>query len=620
MKIKKLVSLMLAVLMTSALVLPSYASASNETTVKQIVEDYLRNLSQNMYLYEENDTLSLTAASLSEHDKKSDIAENLETSLFQFSDNVSLDMNEIQDSLSYIHDFSEYTKFVRQVQGITRKDLTLDYYFQNTEISGNTAVVEVKERASFTYTDDPYNEDSTTIITPYTVRLIYVDGDWKIADLSSLYTFTQADKKQGINLATEKALFNVMYSAANSTSNLSKAEIEQLKKDVYNIVDEATIQESPGIYEISEKDGAAFLNFDTNEETAAPLRAGTQESYLSYDLQAAIQYAETYWDDNDTHPSSIHTWRNEDVFYNYGPNGGDCQNFASQLVYTALGGTNDEAIVNTHSQIPSDNTGNYTWYGDPDFTGSTAGFRSCSNFRNYEQNVRNHSNETGLVTSRIDIDTTKSPSQVYNYLYTLPGCVLHVEGATGDYGHAIFCTKVTGDNWKNVYYYAHSSSARNAKVGDVANWIGATHPIIAIKPWVYRDITNCSGHTYSNSSDASCNNCGYNRLRIRPFAPQNYYNISYGQTVTVGGKALAVSPNSVDPMTNFSCYRMAMNIISPSGKSTWYQVNNTNSINKSYTFNEEGVYTILVAGRDTNPDTNPNSTGHNITFTIRIVR
>ena len=614
---KKLLSFITLASMLLALTLP-VASAGNESSqIQNTVEEYLTNLSRNMLLYEDNQTTAYTVKAVLDDDLKTSSAATKNLRQYNFEDNKVLSIEDILNRIAYVDDYVECTKYLRQKQGITRDNLVLQYIFQNIKTSEDTAIVKVKEWASFMYTDDPLNNEPTEIVTSYSVYMVKINSTWAVADVESEY-ITEADKKIGINVSLTKHSIDTW---------ITETQLSTLSSSANNSSINPTIsQETPGIRQMTEEEASEFMSAFSNDSNTAPFESTNaskstyiHKTYLTFDLPSALQYANTYWNDDIDNPDSFHTWRNKDVFFDYGNYGGDCQNFASQLVYIGFGGTNDNAVVNTHASTPSDSTGSAIWYGDSRYTQNTSSFRGCSSFRNYATTVRNSTNESGLMTRTYTLASTSNPGT--EALTDLPGSVVHVYGSSGNNSHAIFCSKTTGSTWSTVYYYSHSNSVKNGRIGDVSNWIGTNKPIIIIKPTAFREIVqnSCPSHVYTNYSDATCNNCGYNRMRIKATAPQNYGIVNLGSTITVGGRAVHTATSDTDTMYSMTCYRMAMNVVTPSGTSTWYEALNVLSISKSVTFNERGIYTFTVAGRDKNPSTSTDSAGHYIKFTVRVI-
>ena len=121
--------------------------------------------------------------------------------------------------------------------------------------------------------------------------------------------------------------------------------------------------------------------------------------------------------------------------------------------------------------------------------------------------------------------------------------------------------------------------------------------------------TNGGAHTYttyasSYGQDSTCNTCGYCKLYVKNTL-QNC--VSQGSSITLSGG------------TNQQVYRMAMKVVAPNGDVSWLgEETCTNSYNRTFQFNQKGLYTITLYARDINPDAYPNdSTSVCGTYTIR---
>ena len=211
--------------------------------------------------------------------------------------------------------------------------------------------------------------------------------------------------------------------------------------------------------------------------------------------------------------------------------------------------------------------------------------------------------QTHLNTTVVAYDAS---TYTLNNPSDMTGAAIQVPGSAGAYQHAIIVTEQQGPARSAIYYCAHTTDAKYVKLGDT--WPSSA--IRVILPTTMRETTTCtqSNHSYSNVAsdvgvDATCNHCGYCRLYIKP----NLLNaVKQGKT-----KTLAAT-------TNLSCYRMAMKVVSPSGSTSWLgNEMNTSSYSKSYTFSEQGLYTITVYARDLNPTVYSSSISTSVTFVVR---
>ena len=593
--------------------------------IEHVSASFLSSLARNTYLYEKNDFESLTLAALPQ-------VQTAENKIYTFEDQ-SLTTNDILKNIQYIENMSSFDSFYRQEQGITRDNFEVNYKFYNPEIRENTATINTLETISFYYTDDPLNDEITFLTNHITVQLIKENGNWYVADICDDFSYSDSAKAREIDWET------AIKEAVGFIATEKETAIETNK--VNKVIETAEINESEssteGTIKMTSEEVENFLtglvqNNDADIKSAENITNSmvySQTRYIPFDQGMALQYAYTYWYDDIDHgdnygPNDIQKyWRNCSTFSDYGNNGGNCQNFASQLAWAGLGGSNTEDAVD-NKQIPMDKA---AWYGSGDMAASGS-WVSCSNFRTYTGNIRN-STESGLVTTFNQLDSKKAPSQLANYSSILPGSILHVYNPGGDVnkrdmGHAIYCTKVTGSTWSNVYYVANSNSAYNARVGDQPTWVGPT----AVKEHVgvthivsYRDkftTDSCSSHIYDNSNDATCSKCGYNRMILFQNNPVNHMNISPNTTKTIGGKVGITSNTSTGSSSNLNCYRLALGVTDPSGHTEWYGKSNSYFINQSINFNQEGIWTIQFSARDQD-DSLSDSTAKTYTFKIRVI-
>ena len=342
---------------------------------------------------------------------------------------------------------------------------------------------------------------------------------------------------------------------------------------------------------------------------------GEVVNYIRFQPAVARQYAYTYWwDDIDSgvEPPNDEKWRNP-LFGDYGTSGGNCQNYASQIAWAGLGGSNTSAAISSVMR-PLDSV----------WKKAKSDFTSCSAFRAYTTKVRSNTYANGVVTnSHLSLNSRLQPSQLPNYMSILPGSILHVynKGVQANRGHAIYCLSVTGSTWNNVYYAANSNSAYNVKVGDQPTWVGteAKGDNVAVeKINAFKITSNCNGHTYTATNDFTCNSCGFNRVAAFQYNPTNHMNVTLNSQKTVGAYVAQLISNATGTMTNFNCYQLAMSVTKPNGTETWYSKTNSYSLSQQITFNQEGIWTIRFDARDRTPS-GTDSNVISYTFTIRVV-
>ena len=456
------------------------AESAETASVKKTVENYLRDCTYNMFMYESNDMRKSTVAEL-----PSDLRESItiDTSIFDSADAKSDAYKSkvlSSDSIEFFNEKANYYKYVRSAQDIQRRDFNVKYTFENVKVSGRYAKIEAYEAINFYYTKC---EEPTYIGTKYIVLLYKCNGVWYIYDITSddpldIYKnmgFDSETRIQGFN----KAMNNP---SSNVTVKVAAPEISQLAR-TYNI---------------------ANVHY--------------------YEAAEAKHYAYTYCTSSSNNPTLYYN-----ANFNYSgtlsnPLESDCQNFASQCVWAGLGGSNTRSAV-LYDYIPADGVGTNKWVPIPSSASGWA-WTSCGAFRDYIE-AASSSSETEMLANIYSL-SEGSDSLVSNnyYPYQLIGAVMHVRGYD-QYGnaeanaHAIVVTNVNGTypNRDDIMYCSHTTNHKNACLGDYypADSNDDTAEIKIIIPECFYEISTCtnSSHTYSSSSDSTCNNCGYCRLWVR---------------------------------------------------------------------------------------------------------
>lgn len=591
----------------------------DETSIKSTTEQYLTLLAKEMYLYETTETDTLTIASLD--------ASLQDDSINQISGFYRL--SELKTDLETIDALAEYTKFYREMAGITRENFNVSYSFSDIEIYDDYATLTAKEHISFHYTHMTNFNELTELINTYSLELVKVNNVWFIAKVTSDCIFTPEAIERGINL--DEAISEISAEMASIPDD----DFEDTDIDINlppNVEIEDELDDEVTLVEMSEQDKVEWQRImdesnripePVSDNSVSPKASYIVNRIIGYDKYAALQYANTYWSEGKVNGFN---WRNESVFHEYGQyiGQGDCQNFASQCIYAGLGGSNDKSAVMNKLRPAVPGNKSTGWYGSPDKDGCSSSWYSASAFRNYRQNIQ--SNKSALVMSSPysfypTLTTRPSTDIGSNYSTVLLASPAHVYGNNQPLGHAIFITKVNGDSWSKVLYTAHSPSALNAAITD---FIGANKEIQVFSITGMRTSQECaySAHLYSspsnNNYDCTCNSCGFNRLIVRPTSPTIYSNIIYGSEVKVGGSAYRYPDSTSGTAIKNTCYQMAICVTKPDGTSLWApSLQNTSSISTSIIFNQRGIWKIEVVARDINPSLT-GSTSVSNTFTLRI--
>lgn len=594
-----------------------------------VAKKYISSLSRNSFLYENNDTETLTIKAALGLPTLQRSAIMSDTRTIEFGDKIKT-VGELKSNIDYVEDIVAYNRYSRQKAGITRANFDAQYVCCEVSYTADTATVRVGETVSFMYTDDPLNTDPSYMSTVYDVKLMNIAGQWYVADITDELAFSEVSKEDGFDLSSAVNAFDEMMLEANAAQPYSTADLPT--EDEF---DECMVEEdyTNDNHVMTEEEIAAWLaesqaTVDTAEQptdsagtlvpngVVSPLGAPQVESYIRPQHAVARQYAWTYWWD-DLGPGAgkqvginKDKWRNTALFSDYGNNGGNCSNYASQLLWAGLGGSNTATAVTNYDRPLTS-----AW------RKGVSAFISCSNFRDYTKTVRLSATTSGLLTNHYDLSKSSTPaSQRSDYATILPGSVLHVYngGVQTQQGHAIYCLKVTGPAWENIYYAANSSSAYNMKITEYNTFWGNTTTVGVEQPIAYREGSPCTGHIYTASDDFTCNNCGCIRTAIFQRNPANHMGITNGTTRTVGGLVSQLATTPTGSMPNFSCYQLAMCVTSPSGQATWYSKNNSYYLDQSVLFNQEGIWTIQFDARD-RISTGTDSNKISYTFKIRVV-
>lgn len=433
-------------------------------------------------------------------------------------------------------------------------------------------------------------EDLTISISELSAQ---ISGDSASVDLYALVSFQYSDFTEPTFRGSQYTIYFTRIDTAWIISDVYSEELYHngLTRDVFDCAD--AIQE----FDARQVQTEQIVPAET--ATINNTSASSTSIYYSYNPRNAIAYANTYA-----------LYKNAN-FYDYASMGGNCQNFASQCVWAGLCGNNQAASISGKNYpMDASGTGNTgCWYenGSGGFD-SGRSWITCSGFQNYI--IANYANPSDITLTG-SWYTTETFSGISNQITSpahLPGSVLHVRGGDGsDLGHAIFITSASSLDPDDITYCANTSEARNERLGAEETYV--TNDVFLIIPIHFLVDTSCTTHTYAPMSTApggystKCSVCGRSDLRITAnmTAP-----IPVGTMWTISG------------VTNYDCYRMAINIKHTDGTNIWYEFSNTDTATFPYTFKVTGLYTITIAARDTNPDVDSTSNGTNRVFTVRV--
>lgn len=445
----------------------------------------------------------------------------------------------MNDNLTFFTQKAELFGRMRQDAGIVITDEQLEYEYMPVQYVGNTAVVHVTEHYSFQINTIDVR---SYVETDYVITLEKgADGIWSIIEVQSNDWFDQ-------------------------DMNYTPFDVDAMLLDM----------DGPSTN--------ADMSISADADIPQPMAAApagmvcTQDYVIS--ANRVRHYAEMFWKDY-----------NSGLFGDSNPNGGDCMNFASQCLAVGLGLSCDSSSV-SNASAPCDSVGQHTW------KPKTSSFVSCNGFRSYLA-ANTAAEESGLRGTVVE-QTSKTGNAVYK-----PGDVILVDNGSGTpFRHAAVVTN--GGVASKALVSAHNNNRHDVTVSWMWN---KSKSIMLCRTDGYYTYSKCTGHTYTNlangadGTDATCNRCGYSRLRIdtEMLAPQ-----TKGATATIAAK------------TNLKCYRIACAVTTPSGKTSWFPtVTNTSTISNPYKFNEVGIYTVQVSARDIN-DSISGSVSKSITYQVKV--
>lgn len=316
-------------------------------------------------------------------------------------------------------------------------------------------------------------------------------------------------------------------------------------------------------------------------EDAESIATENGAKIYTYNRSNAVNYASNYT----TNRSATSTNYYNSNFPNYNSVGGDCMNFASQCVYAGFGGSDDKSALNK-TTIPMDGFGSYVWYHGNQSGTNSASWTSCRNFRSYIEGS-GQSPTTNNIAAYVYY-TGPAKADIYDWKNRLLGAVIHVVGADGDLGHAVVVTRVEGStgSTSDIYVSAHNSDTKMEKLSNYTQG----KPFKLIVPEKYYAFSGVPAVRVT---------CNWKSA------------VTVGTSVTISGSA--------ERKVGGKCFRLAINLISPSGKSTWYDLENTSTISKAFMLSERGLYKATIYARENNPDTTSSGGSGSCTMAVRVI-
>lgn len=520
--------------------------------------DYVTKYVNTAYLYETEDFVSGTLLDVPET-----VLTQSETAELTVSGTATA-VTDLQANLQQFADVAEYYRYIRSAQGYELEDFEINISDVATAINGSSAEVSLYTLITFRY---PELDEPSACGDHYTVYFEQIGDEWCIVDI-------YAEELEAYHLTREH------FDCAEA--------IEQFDSASHLHVSTETEIVSSG-------------QSPSAELTAITPDLGGNNRY-SYNAFNAVAYAYTYTTGSYTGDYNNSNFLNGN-FGDYTYLGGNCINFASQCVWAGLGGSNTSSTIDSYD-LPMDNSGNGIW------KANAANWITCSGFLNY---IKNYGSSISETTLRATYSTINSNASFSGFTSSeLLGAVLLLtkSDANSPY-HALFVTSVNGTSRSDVYICGNSPMRKNISVTYGAY---ASDSICVITPQ-YLQIafgnTTClaNGHTFPVAETAVgsyhtvCSVCQYKDLRVVAVQKKP---ILIGTTSTISGSS------------NYTCYRMAINITYPDGTSIWEEAYNTSTISYSYTFTKTGLYTITIYARDLNPDAEENTYAVSQTFTVRV--
>lgn len=564
MKKIKFVSLLLVLVMlvsTSSFMASAVGTSVETAELEDLAAEYVENFVNTIYLYESPD---LAEGTLKEHYS---ISENLTATQMTASMNAETvnlcgtakTAAELCESLSVFEATAEYLKYIRSEQNITRTNFNMDVSIISTHVEEDSAYVHLYTYITYYYTGDP---EQAAAGDNYVVYFTKLDGDWVIADVYAEEIAAGGYEDILSTYSTRVQQFDHCLAMDEAMGGSTTAE-----GDI--VVDVPAVE--PDVI---------TLAYDR-----------------AYDAVDAVAYAYTYTTstyaaDTGNNPNFLNT-----DFFDFSGMGGNCQNFVSQCLWAGFGGNDQETDI-SNCLFPM----NSSWYVKPNVDHSPS-WTATSNFRSYINGTN-----PALIASSNMIDVSETPSFAGYTTSQLLGAVLHVTPDGSDpnkyLGHAIIITTAPSTSFFTIKYCGNSPMRKATKLSEEPEYI--SNDICLIIPQKMARGRLCGGggiHTFSgNSCTCTKAGCGFVKLEVQgnPIIP-----VAKGTTYTVSGTA------------NATCYRMAIGIKAPSKQETWREVQSTHAISLSYTFNEIGLYTIVISGRDISPD-NSNSATDTHVYKIRV--
>lgn len=386
---------------------------SEERAVKDAVETFLHNFTEEALLYEERDQRTGTVS-----DPEVMIPPEAWERTYRFS-KKDVTLAEMRENIAFAAKKADYFAAMRRMQDIYRENLRLAYTYQVLDIEDGTCHVTVTEAAGFRYTDSAMPSVNESI---YSVDLIKLDGRWLVAAFTDGSGFDKKYLKQGSNFDVNAAMKELLKSIQTENCKLTN-----------------------------------------------PYSGAMDWDWVPYNGANAAAYAYTY---SRLQPEERYPDYYSPFFVNYAGEGGDCMNFASQCMWAGFGGSETASSISSRSQ-PMDTSGSYRWYGRAHGGKSPSNsWISCQSFRSYLTGTADASgsggsdggNDAGMYATVLSVSggspiTGVTPEE-------LVGAPVHVESSGKSYTHSIIITAAVGTRRDQIWFCGHTKNVTNVKLGD----------------------------------------------------------------------------------------------------------------------------------------------------------
>ena len=394
---------------------------------------YLREAADAQYFYKEYDPSSRTVAGVSEKERSELAKKTAAYADFRSARRADMpyddtaiatgELKNLEKNLELHKKSVAYYAHLGQLSNSTYKAFAATYDVVETKTEGDIATIDLYETLDFQYSDVDFDSSA---MTHFLVSMVKHGGKWLVMSVESDDDLYATYREKDFDLEAELAGID----AAREMS-----EEEEL--------DEAT----RAVDDAEQERGGVNMEYDR-----------------PYKKEYAANYALTYTKRGPNGvggASGSSPWKNTNFCYgSY-----DCMRFASQCVWSGLGGSNKLADIRDKHCM--DVMGTNKWQ-DEDVDNKSTPWNSTDKFLAYVKANANGNDGTGLVCDTIYVD--KNNNKLTGSKITqsdLLGAVLLVRGGRNRHlGHAVVLTKVMGKTRDDVYFTAYNTCFRNYKLSN----------------------------------------------------------------------------------------------------------------------------------------------------------